>query len=112
MAGSGYDVDPAVLTTQGGVFGDIGSDFGEAAKKLQATLKGAEEWGGDEFVTIFNDFYKPVSEGIVESMPHLGAEISKIGGKLKAMGAHYDATEQEQHEHLARYAKHRPHIAP
>ncbi|GGN47652.1 hypothetical protein GCM10012285_33620 [Streptomyces kronopolitis] len=112
MAGSGYDVDPAVLTTQGGVFGDIGSDFGEAAKKLQATLKEAEDWGSDEFVTIFNDFYKPVSEGIVESMPHLATEISKIGGKLKGMGARYDATEQEQHDHLARYAARRPRLAP
>lgn len=112
MAGSGYDVDPAVLKTQGGVFGDVGSDFSEAAKKLQSTLKAAEEWGSDEFVKIFNDFYKPVSEGIAESMPHLGAEISKIGGKLTAMGAHYDSTEQEQHEHLAKYAAHRPHLAP
>ncbi|MEW2440089.1 hypothetical protein AB0952_39095 [Streptomyces caniferus] len=111
MAGSGYDVDPAVLTAQGGVFHDIGTDFGTAAKKLQAALKEAEEWGSDEFVKIFNDFYKPVSEGIAQSMPHLGTEISKIGSKLGAMGAHYDATEQEQHDHLARYAAHRPDIA-
>ncbi|KOG39410.1 hypothetical protein [Streptomyces decoyicus] len=111
MAGSGYDVDPAVLKTQGGVFEDIGSDFGESAKKLKATLKEAEEWGSDEFVKIFNDFYKPVSEGIAESMPHLGEEISKIGSKLQAMGAHYDSTEREQHDHLAKYAAHRPNIA-
>lgn len=112
MAGSGYDVDPVVLTAQGGVFEDIGSDFREAAKKLQATLKQAEDWGSDEFVKIFNDFYKPVSEGISASMPHLGTEISKIGGKLAAMGAHYDSAEQEQRAHLAGYAAHRPHIAP
>ncbi|MFD0168467.1 hypothetical protein ACFVJH_30650 [Streptomyces decoyicus] len=111
MAGSGYDVDPAVLKAQGGVFEDIGSDFGEAAKKLKTTLKEAEEWGSDEFVKIFNDFYKPVSEGIAESMPHLGEEIAKIGSKLQAMGAHYDSTEREQHDHLAKYAAHRPNIA-
>lgn len=111
MAGSGYDVDPAVLKAQGGAFRDIGADFGESAKKLKATLKEAEEWGSDEFVKIFNDFYKPVSEGISESMPHLGEEISKIGGKLEAMGAHYATTEQDQHDHLAKYAANRPTIA-
>ncbi|MFE0193786.1 hypothetical protein [Streptomyces sp. NPDC058989] len=110
MAGSGYDVDPAVLKTQGGVFGDIGSEFSTAAKKLKATLKDAEEWGSDEFVTIFNDFYKPVSEGIVDSMPHLGEEISKIGEKLAAMGARYAATEHDQQQHLDTYAAGRPDI--
>ncbi|MFG2288530.1 hypothetical protein ACGFOU_20990 [Streptomyces sp. NPDC048595] len=110
MAGSGYDVDPAVLKTQGGVFGDIGSEFSAAAKKLKATLKDAEEWGSDEFVTIFNDFYKPVSEGIVDSMPHLGEEISKIGEKLAAMGAQYAATEHDQQQHLDTYAASRPDI--
>ncbi|TJZ46058.1 hypothetical protein FCH28_26380 [Streptomyces piniterrae] len=113
MAGSGYDVDPAVLKTQGGVFGDIGSGFSEAAKKLKAAVGGdpGEAWGKDDFVGTFNDFYGPVAEGICESMPHLGEELSKIGSKLEAMGAHYDATEQEQHDHLAKYAASRPEIA-
>ncbi|MFI7098127.1 hypothetical protein ACIBK8_02010 [Streptomyces sp. NPDC050161] len=111
MAGSGYDVDPAVLKAQGGAFKGIGSGFGEAAKKLEAALKEAEEWGSDEFVKIFNDFYKPVSDGIAKSMPHLGEEISAIGDKLTAMGAQYDSTEQEQHDHLATYAADRPKFA-
>ncbi|WP_433858299.1 hypothetical protein [Streptomyces kronopolitis] len=113
MSGSGYDVDPAVLKTQGGAFREIGSDLGEAARKLKAACGGdpGEAWGKDDFVGTFNDFYGPVAEGICDSMPHLGHEISRIGSKLESMAAHYDATEQEQRDHLARYAASRPDIA-
>ncbi|MFJ6747357.1 MULTISPECIES: hypothetical protein [unclassified Streptomyces] len=112
MAGSGYDVDPAVLKTQGGAFEEIGSGFSKDAKTLKAAVGGdpGDAWGKDDFLSIFNDLYGPVAEGICESMPHLGEELSKIGSKLKAMGAHYDSTEQEQHDHLAKYAAGRPDI--
>ena len=109
IAGSGYDVDPAVPRTQGGVFGGIGSGFTRAASELQATLKATEEaWGGDDFVSTFNDFYMPVSEGIVTSMPHLGDAISEIGGRLEAMGAQYETTEQARYDDITSYAAGRP----
>ncbi|WP_310729282.1 hypothetical protein [Streptomyces sp. N2A] len=113
MAGAGYDVDPGVLKTQGGVFREIGSGVGEAAKKLKAACGGdpAEAWGKDDFLDMFNNFYAPVAEGLCDSMPHLGEEITKIGNKLEAMAAHYDSTEQDQHDHLAKYAAQRPHFA-
>ncbi|MFJ9416299.1 hypothetical protein ACIRPT_19250 [Streptomyces sp. NPDC101227] len=111
MAGSGYDVDPAVLKSQGGAFKDIGSDFSDAAKKLADTLKEAQEWGDDDLLKIFMDIYTPVSDGIAESMPTLGKGISKIGDNLEAMGAHYSSTEQGEHEQLAKYAASRPKFA-
>ena len=111
MAGSGYDVDPAVLKSQGGAFKDIGSDFSDAAKKLKDTLKDAQEWGDDDLLKIFMDIYTPVSDGIVESMPTLGEGLSKIGENLETMGAHYDTTEQDQHDGITKYAASRPKFA-
>lgn len=111
MSGSGYDVDPAVLKAQGGVFKDIGADFSAAAKELAATLKSAQDWGDDDLLKIFMDIYTPVSDGISESMPSLGEGLSKIGDNLEVMGAHYDTTEQDQHDHLAKYAASRPKFA-
>jgi hypothetical protein len=111
MAGFGYDVDPAVLKTQGGVFVDIGSYFTQAANTLQATLDRTEKaWGSDDFVRTFNDVYVPVSEGIAKSMPHLGDAISKIGSKLKAMGAQYESTEQAQHDDITSLGAGRPNL--
>ncbi|MBM4793432.1 hypothetical protein HXP44_15550 [Streptomyces sioyaensis] len=111
MAGSGYDVDPAVLTSQGGVFNGIGSDFSGAAKKLAATLKEAEDWGDDDLIKYFMDVYAPVSAGLVKSMPTLGEGLSTIGEKLEATGGHYATTEQDQHDHLAKFAANRPKFA-
>ncbi|MFE1766295.1 WXG100 family type VII secretion target [Streptomyces angustmyceticus] len=111
MAGSGYDVDPAVLKSQGGAFKGIGSDFSDAAKKLAATLKEAEDWGDDDLIKYFMDVYAPVSAGLVESMPTLGEGLSTIGERLEATGEHYATTEQDQHDHLAKYAASRPRFA-
>ncbi|RXS84526.1 hypothetical protein EST92_10955 [Streptomyces sp. TM32] len=111
MAGSGYDVDPAVLRSQGGVFKGIGSDFSGAAKKLAATLKEAEDWGDDDLIKYFMDVYAPVSAGLVKSMPTLGEGLTTIGEKLEATGGHYATTEQDQHDHLAKYAANRPKFA-
>ncbi|MCB5911951.1 WXG100 family type VII secretion target [Streptomyces pinistramenti] len=110
MSSSGYDVDPAVLKTQGAAFSDIGTGFSDAAEKLKSAVGGepGETWGSDDFIGTFNDLYGPVCEGIVESMPHLGEALSKIGSNLTAMGTRYDLTEQDQHDTLTACAAGRP----
>ncbi|WP_411145946.1 hypothetical protein [Streptomyces sp. x-80] len=110
MAGSGYDVDPAVLKTQGGVFEQIGSGFTAAAHQLADAIGGdpGENWGDDDFVGTFNTFYGPVAEGISHSMPHLGEALSKIGSNLQEMGTRYEFTEQTQDDTITAYAANRP----
>ena len=97
MPGSGFDVDPFVLKSQGGEFARIGSDFAVAAATLKdalAALEGDEPpWGADTIGGPFDVIYQPVKDGMNDSMESLAERLKGIGAKLQQTGANYEKTE-------------------
>ncbi|MFJ4716068.1 WXG100 family type VII secretion target [Streptomyces sp. NPDC088785] len=110
MAGTGYDVDPAVLKDQGGVFTDLGADFKAATEKLASSLEAAESGWGEDIIGTFAGLYGPVRDGMLDSMAHLASELDTIGTNLAVMGARYELTEDERTRSIVTYAARRPGI--
>ncbi|GAA1370522.1 WXG100 family type VII secretion target [Streptomyces beijiangensis] len=98
MPGSGFDVDPSVLKSQGGEFAKIGGDFAVAAATLKDTLAALEgdepPWGADTIGGPFDVVYQPVKDGMNDSMESLAERLKGIGSKLQQTGANYEKTEE------------------
>ncbi|MER5947740.1 hypothetical protein ABT127_16930 [Streptomyces sp. NPDC001904] len=110
MAGTGFEVDPAVLKGQGGVFTDLGADFKSATEQLKTALEAAESDWGEDVIGTFADIYEPVRDGMLDSMEHLASELDKIGKNLAVMGAQYELTEDDQAQSIVAYGAQRPGI--
>ncbi|MFE6889774.1 WXG100 family type VII secretion target [Streptomyces sp. NPDC057694] len=110
MAGSGFDIDPAVLKDQGSVFTDLGADFKSATDRLKSSLEAAEADWGEDIIGTFADIYEPVRDGMLDSMEHLSSELDKIGNNLVVMGAQYELTEDDQAQSIVAYGAQRPDI--
>ncbi len=90
-----FDVDSDGLRCQGREFAEIGVEFGVAAKRLQATLKGlGEPWRGAEFAETFAMIYEPVRDGVFKSMDSLGKRMEGVGEKLQEMARGYEEAER------------------
>ncbi len=90
-----FDVDLDGLRRQGREFHEIGAEFGNACKRLQATLEGlGEPWSGAEFAETFAMIYEPVRDGMFKSMESLGKRLEGAGEKLQEMARAYEAAER------------------
>ncbi|MGW1028637.1 hypothetical protein ACWD4J_33970 [Streptomyces sp. NPDC002577] len=89
-----FDVETAVLRTQGGNFVDLGGDFSNASKRLQDTLEGlGEPWSDADFGEIFGQVYTPIRDGIFTSMDSLAKRLQQIGHNLQDMAGNYDTSD-------------------
>ncbi|MGD3107974.1 hypothetical protein [Streptomyces sp. YGL11-2] len=107
MAGSGYQIDPNVLKTQGKNFSDISHNFGSAAEKFKSKVTECEEGWGDDSAKIVDQLlkaYKPVSKVIMFALPHLEDALGELGTKLNTIAKDYEAAELEQVSVLSKIA--------
>jgi hypothetical protein len=96
MTAQQFRTDPDSLSSAGESFHDLGWDFGAAAARLKNTLDGlGKPWGEDEFGEIVSTVHDPIKEGMDESMPYLGSELTKIGESLGAMADNYRRSDAE-----------------
>ncbi|MEU7636942.1 MULTISPECIES: WXG100 family type VII secretion target [unclassified Streptomyces] len=99
MAGSGYQIDPNVLRTQGKNFSDIAHNFGGSAEKFKSKVTECEEGWGDDSAKIVDQLlkaYKPVSKVIMMALPHLEDALGELGTKLNTIAKDYESAELEQ----------------
>ncbi|MFF4948876.1 WXG100 family type VII secretion target [Streptomyces chattanoogensis] len=96
MAGKAFDVDPDVLKAQGNTFVHIGNDFSTAAKKLRDGLEDVDAaFEGCDFGEVFLTIYKPIAEGMFDSMDSLGERLEGIGDKLQGMAQKYAESDEQ-----------------
>jgi hypothetical protein len=111
MTARQFRTDPDSLRSAGESFLGIGQDFGAAAARLKDTLDGlGKPWGEDGIGGIVGTVYDPVKQGMDESMPHLGSELTKIGESLGTMAGNYRQSDTGAAAYLGTLNAQRPAI--
>ncbi|WP_405723964.1 hypothetical protein OG607_16635 [Streptomyces sp. NBC_01537] len=109
MTAQQFRTDPDSLRSAGESFHDLGWDFSAAAARLKDTLDGLEKpWGEDDFGEIVSTVHDPIKQGMDESMPFLGSELTKIGESLKAMADNYQRSDVEAVTYMGTLNAQRP----
>lgn len=96
MTGKAFHVDPDVLKNQGQAFVDIGTDFGNAAKRLETTLESlGTPWESADFGTAFGVIYEPLRDGMFTSVTSLAERLEAMGENLQQMSRDYSTSDDE-----------------
>lgn len=111
MTAQQFQTDPDSLRSAGESFHDLGWDFSAAAARLKSTLDGlGKPWGEDDTGEIVSMVYDPIKQGMDESMPHLGDELTKIGESLRTMADNYRRSDADAVTYLGTLGAQRPAI--